>query len=126
MRKLWRLTCALLATAVPAQADDGYYRPDQADAGELPYNNLCAECHRPDLTGAMGPALKGDAFRARWGGKTIDELYAYEHATMPAVNPGSVTPDLLWPITAFILMRNGLPAGHAPLDSATASKVLPK
>ncbi len=126
MQTLWRPICALLAMAGSAQAHDGYYQADQAISGELPYNNLCAECRRPDLTGAMGPALKGDGFRARWGGKTVNDLYAYEHATMPAVNPGSVTPDLLWPVTAFILMRNGLPAGDAPLDSVTAAKVLPK
>ncbi len=126
MRKLFGLIVALLFAASPARAEDGYYRADQASAGELPFNNLCAECHRPDLSGAMGPPLKGDAFRARWGGKTVNDLCAYEHATMPAVNPGSVTPDLLWPITAFILMRNGLPSGDARLDSMTAAKVLPK
>lgn len=126
MRKLFGLIVALFFAAGPARADDGYYRADQAISGELPFNNLCAECHRPDLSGAMGPALKGDAFRSRWGGKTVNDLYAYEHATMPAVNPGSVTPNLLWPITAFILMRNGLPSGVEPLDSATAAKVLPK
>jgi mono/diheme cytochrome c family protein len=123
---LGTLTLALSFAAPASGADGGFYAASQAQAGLILYNDQCAECHRPDLTGAMGPALKGAAFTARWGGRAISDLFAYEHRTMPAVNPGAVPPEELWPITAYILERNGLPAGNAALDESTAGRILPK
>lgn len=32
-------------------ANDGWYTADQADRGHQDFNNHCAQCHRPDLTG---------------------------------------------------------------------------
>ncbi len=32
-------------------ANDGWYTADQANRGHQDFNNRCAECHRPDLTG---------------------------------------------------------------------------
>ena len=50
-----------LGSSVGARAanSDGWYTPDQAAHGHIVFNSYCAECHRPDLTGAMGPALIG-------------------------------------------------------------------
>ena len=65
-------TGAALAVAAlrDAQADTatkkkGWYTVAQANRGHQLYNNYCAECHMPDLTGAMGPALKGKRFLQR-------------------------------------------------------------
>jgi mono/diheme cytochrome c family protein len=103
----------------------GWYTAAQAEAGQMLFNNYCAECHRPDLTGADGPALKGAAFLKTFGGQPLSDLYGIEHTTMPAVNPGSLPDAIVLPITAFILEQNGLPAGEAPLDKATLSRTLP-
>jgi mono/diheme cytochrome c family protein len=109
-----------------AAADDGWYTQAQATRGHQLFNNQCAQCHRPDLTGAAGPALVGPTFLAKWGGKPLSELYTFEHEKMPAVNPGSVPPDQLWMITAYILQKNGFAAGDAEIGDAAAPRKLAK
>jgi hypothetical protein len=69
----------------------------------------------------MGPALVGDAFLKQWSNKPITDLYSFEHSSMPANNPGSVPADKLWAITAFILQKNGFPAGSTALAQPTAT-----
>lgn len=113
---------ALWATLSKA-ADASWYTAPQAEQGHDLFNNHCAECHRPDLTGAMGPALVGSAFKARWGGKSIESLYQFEHQNMPATNPGSLPGDQVMQITAYILQKNGLPAGSTPLTESTAAQL---
>jgi mono/diheme cytochrome c family protein len=115
-------------TAPGRSADaKGWYTQAQAEQGHQLFNNYCAECHRPDLTGAMGPALVGDAFLKRWGNKPLGDLFGFEHSQMPAVNPGSVPDDRMWAITAYILEKNGFPAGSTALGQATgAARTLAK
>ncbi len=108
-----------VAAATPPH---GFYTTAQAEAGHDAFNNHCAECHRPDLTGAMGPALIGRPFFQHWGGQTVEALYQFEHTRMPATNPGSLPPDQVLAITAYILKRNGLPAGSTILDEAAAKQ----
>ena len=108
-----------------ASSGGGWYTAVQATSGQQLFNNYCAECHRPDLTGADGPALKGPAFLKVFGGQPLSDLYGVEHTTMPAVNPGSLPASTLLPITAFILQENGLPAGEVPLDHAALTRTLP-
>lgn len=125
------LAVASLAGAGAAAAQEaapdaaGWYSAAQAASGQQLFNNYCAECHRPDLTGADGPALKGAAFLKVFGGQPLSDLYGVEHTTMPAVNPGSLPASTLLPITAFILQQNGLAAGDAPLDQASLGRTLP-
>jgi mono/diheme cytochrome c family protein len=122
------LTAAAMALAAfstsTAFADDGWFQQAQATTGHQTFNNYCAQCHGPELTGAAGPALIGPSFLAQWSNKPLSDLYAYEHQNMPATNPGSIPADQLWKITAYILQKNGLPSGNT--DVATnASRVLP-
>jgi S-disulfanyl-L-cysteine oxidoreductase SoxD len=116
----------VLVIARPALAADGWYSQAQATRGHQLFNNQCAQCHRPDLTGAAGPALVGATFLAKWGNKPLSDLYGFEHQYMPATNPGSVPPDQLWAITAYILQKNGFAAGSSDLGDAAASRVLTK
>jgi mono/diheme cytochrome c family protein len=113
---------ALAFALIPlsASAAAGWYTKAQAEKGHQLFNNYCAQCHRPDLSGAAGPALVGPTFLGKWGGKTVSDLYAFEHEKMPAINPGSMPPDQLWPITAYILEKNGFKAGSTELDDKTA------
>lgn len=110
----------LLVSVGPAVAVDGYFTSKQADAGHLDFNNHCAECHRPDLTGALGPALVGDTFQAHWGGKPVKALYDFAHNNMPQLAPGSLPVDDYYAVTAYILQKNGLPAGEKALSEDTA------
>jgi S-disulfanyl-L-cysteine oxidoreductase SoxD len=107
-------------------ADSGWFTQAQATRGHQLFNNQCAQCHRPDLTGAAGPALVGPAFLAKWGNKPVSDLYSFEHQYMPAVNPGSVPPDQLWTITAYILQKNGFPSGNSDLSEAASTRTLTK
>lgn len=115
-------TALAVATLPVSQADTstatkqkGWYTASQANRGHQLFNNYCAQCHMPDLTGAMGPALKGQQFLSAWGTRTLGELLTFEHQNMPANNPGSVSDKQLSDITAYILKKNGFPAGNTPL-----------
>lgn len=120
------LLASLTGLASPGLAQQaGWYAAAQAEAGHPLFNNYCAECHRPDLTGAQGPALKGPGFLQRWTGQPLSALYGFEHQTMPATEPGSLGDDKLLPITAYILQRNGYAAGDAALDQSTLARTLP-
>ena len=117
--------CALFVLTRPVSAaDTGWFTQAQAAHGHQLFNNNCAQCHRPDLTGAAGPALVGPEFLAKWGNKPLSDLYQFEHQYMPAVNPGSVPPDQLWAITAYILQKNGFAAGATDLGDGASARVL--
>jgi S-disulfanyl-L-cysteine oxidoreductase SoxD len=107
-----------------ADGGDGWYTPDQAAHGHVTFNSFCAECHRPDLRGAMGPALVGDAFLQTWANRPLGDLFTFVHTKMPANNPGSVPEDKLWIITAYILQKNGFPSGNTPLGAQAEGRVL--
>jgi mono/diheme cytochrome c family protein len=106
-------------------ADSGPFTTQQAENGHVLFNNNCAQCHRPDLSGAMGPALTGDQFKAKWGDKTVAELRTYIHENMPKTAPHTLTDDKLDPIVAWILQKNGTQGGDKPLtkDTAESAKV---
>jgi len=116
----------VLSVGARAANSDGWYTPDQAAHGHIVFNSYCAQCHRPDLTGALGPALIGNAFLEAWLNKPLGDLYEFEHTQMPANNPGSVPADKLWTITAFLLQKNGFPAGSTPLGEQAAGRTLAK
>ena len=121
------LMCAggAASSGVRAAGDNGWYTQDQATRGHQLFNNYCAQCHRPDLTGAAGPALVGDVFLKQWSNRPLNDLFSFEHSNMPATNPGSVPDDIMWSITAYILQKNGFPAGSIALSQpAGASRVL--
>jgi mono/diheme cytochrome c family protein len=118
------LGSAMISTAALAEA--GPFTQQQADDGKTKYNNHCATCHRPNLQGGQGPALTGDAFKGKWGGKPVTELRDYIHKTMPPTAPNSLPDDQLDPIMAFILSKNGAQPGDKPLSKESASAQFPK
>lgn len=107
-----------------ANSEESWYTSDQSKAGHQLFNNYCAECHGPDLSGGMGLALIGPTFKQRWGGKSVERLYQFEHHEMPAINPGSLTAKELLPITAYILEKNGMPAGCTALSEKTGQRLM--
>ena len=123
--------CALVGASFAkaqqtSQATTGWFQQAQADQGHQLFNNYCAECHRPDLTGALGPALKGSAFLNKWTGKPLMALYGFEHSKMPANSPDSLPDADYITITAYILQQNGYAAGSAPLNRVMIGRTLPK
>ena len=119
---LLTLSCPVPGFADPRSktASPGPFTQDQASKGELVFNDYCAECHRPDLTGALGPSLVNDAFKAQWSGKPVSDLRDWIRANMPPNAPGTLPDEQLDPILARILQRNGIAPGEKPLDAQSA------
>lgn len=128
IRALLALSLALVAAAAlavpPAGAQTtGVYSAAQAKAGAELYAAQCSSCHGAKLEGVAGPALAGDAFLARWSGKTAADLHDFVAALMPQNNPGSLKPDEYLALAAFLLQQNKYPAGTAALTAAKLKTV---
>ena len=54
---------------------DGAYTAAQAKRGQASYEAHCMICHRADLGGFSGPALKGDLFIDRWREFNLNVLF---------------------------------------------------
>ena len=101
---------------------DGVYSEAQAKRGETAYGQACAPCHGPDLGGVdSAPSLSGPEFLAGWNDQTLDDLFERIRATMPADAPGSLSRLQYVDIVAFILAKNGFPAGQTELPPLNPS-----
>jgi mono/diheme cytochrome c family protein len=109
-----------------APGSAGWYTATQAANGAKAYQNACSSCHGAKLQSGMAPALVGKQFWLAYGGKKVSTLWSEVHTKMPMSAPGSVSAKNSINIMAFLLQKNGIPAGTAALDdSADLSKVLP-
>lgn len=97
----------------------GWFTADQAAHGARDYKEHCSGCHGPDLAGGKGPALVGDAFLAKWGRRTLAELYGFAHGRMPLNAPGALEQQQYADIAAYVLSRNGFVPGTTPLAAGT-------
>jgi mono/diheme cytochrome c family protein len=104
----------------------GWYTVTQAANGAKAYQSACSSCHGAKLQGGMAPALVGKQFWLAYGGKKVSTLWSEVHTKMPMSAPGSVSAKNSTNIMAFLLQKNGVPAGTTPLDDTVdLSKVLP-
>jgi len=111
---------AVAAIGAQAQAASaGVYAAEQATRGEVVYKEQCAACHGDDLKGNdIIPGLTGDAFAANWRGKSVGDLFEKINMTMPALSPGSLTPEQTADLVALILSVAKYPAGTTDLASS--------
>ena len=95
------------------------YTPEQAKRGETIFKDNCSVCHAEDLTGADGPALKGEPFTLIWEGRSLDRLFQRLRRMPPRKAPLELeeSRDAL----AFILQANGYPAGERELSTDPSS-----
>jgi mono/diheme cytochrome c family protein len=115
-----------LALAQNSPGSTGWYTTGQATNGAKAYQNACTSCHGAKLQGGMAPALVGKQFWLDYGGKKVSALWSAVHTKMPMSAPGSVSAKNSTNIMAFLLQKNGVPAGTTPLDDTVdLSKVLP-
>jgi alcohol dehydrogenase (cytochrome c) len=112
---------AMAASAAEAKSD-GYYTAAQAARGATAYTQYCGQCHGANLQGDAGPALSGQTFRQGYGGGTVEQLYDFISRQMPQNEPGSLTQRQYIDVTAYILSRNGFPAGSLAMTTASMSK----
>jgi hypothetical protein len=106
---------------------DGVFTDAQAARGATAYEAACAGCHRADLGGGTGPALRDQRFAREFAGKDLTSLFTRVAATMPRNAPGSLGDNVSLDIVAHLLKENGFPAGTRELaaDALDAVRVLP-
>jgi len=110
--------------AVGPSVLDGVYTSAQARRGQEQFDRHCASCHRRDLGGLSGPALKGDRFLDQWREFPLEVLFNDMRSQMPLGNPGVLPASTYLDISAYLVEANGLPAGHGELTQEVAAKVL--
>ena len=114
---------AALTTHPLAAQGSGPYTADQAKAGAAIFAAQCSECHGANLEGQTGPQLAGPDFIGKWSGETADDLRDVIANEMPLTNPGSLKPDQVLSVLAYILQQNKYPAGTDPLTAAKTKSV---
>ena len=118
------LTLAVGAVAFPAAQElsapsvrDGVYTNEQADRGEVLYDDQCAVCHGAirQFVPEMAALLGDHNFRNAWRGRSLGEMFGYIRETMPQDAPGTLSGAQTAEIIAHMLRGNRLPAGEAAL-----------
>jgi mono/diheme cytochrome c family protein len=67
---------------------DAVYTSAQARRGQAQFEEHCAACHRSDLGGIAGPALKGDRFLDQWREFPLNVLVNDMRTQMPQRDGG--------------------------------------
>ena len=102
---------------------DGVYTNDQASRGKDVYLNSCRSCHTP-------VSHTGATFNKWWRGKHLSDLFAFISTRMPKNDPGSLAPEDVADVMAYLLKMNAMPVGPAELpadvDSLKPIRIEPK
>ena len=121
-----------LSPAMHAQqartANDGVYTDAQATRGRGLYHERCALCHGDTLEGGLAPPLSGSVFIAAWGAQPLWDLVSKIRNTMPANDPGKLTPSQSADLVAHLLQAGKFPSGRTELgadEAALKAIVLP-
>jgi mono/diheme cytochrome c family protein len=102
---------------------DSVYSDAQAKRGDSLYHVTCNKCHGDTLgggtatTGEDSPPLAGATFLGNWYGVSVAELYDKIRNGMPPDNPKTIDPQVVVDVMAFLLNKNGFPAGAADLPN---------
>lgn len=104
------------AATANAASPPALFTSAQATAGVAVFARNCAMCHGAALQGMSGPALVGQSFASASNNYTIGAIFSEIAEQMPAGAPGSLTHDQDAQAMAFILSKNGYPAGSKALD----------
>ena len=117
-------TFAGRGSALPAQGKtqwDGVFTDAQATRGSAVYAKSCSSCHGDSLQGKdEAPSLSGSEFAAAWNELSLNELFERMRKTMPKDTPGSLAREQYADVLAFVLQKNGAPAGKSELPSEAA------
>ena len=100
------------ATAPPV------YTAAQAARGKALYDENCAMCHAPDLTGSpMAPPLGREMFLS--GRRSFRQIFDYMQLSMPVFSPNGLSRQQNADILALMLQNAGFPAGSKELPTAS-------
>ena len=93
----------------------GVYVAKQADAGQEIFEATClGGCHNIS-------SHRGVAFKMRWEGWSLFELFDLISNEMPKDDPGSLTPADAGNLVAYLLKLNAVPAGKEELSIEPAA-----
>ena len=110
------------AGQAPGTVLDGVYSEAQAKRGEMLYADTCGICHGDTPIGTtVAPTLIGGDFLADFGGMSVGDLFSKVLKTMPADDPGTLTPAQAADALAFIFSQNKWPAGQNDLSTDMAA-----
>jgi mono/diheme cytochrome c family protein len=96
------------ATANSLSTLSGVYTDEQASRGKDVYAGSCRSCHTP-------ASHTGATFNKWWRGKHLSDLFLFVSTTMPKNDPGSLAPDDVADVMAYLLKMNAMPVGKAEL-----------
>jgi mono/diheme cytochrome c family protein len=99
---------------------DGVFSSEQSRRGEMQYLEACKRCHQRDLRGDFiedAPPLVGEEFLSEWAPWTVGDLFEFLTEDMPPKRKDrlELTPEIYVDILAYILEKNGFPAGQVEL-----------
>ncbi len=120
MRRSVFIAPLLFAASASAQI----FTVAQADAGRALYAQSCAGCHGANFEGSGdAPPLSGSTFLLKWRPKMVSELFGEILQNMPTTNPGSLGEAASLAATAYLLQRNGAPAGAQALTPGATTLI---
>ena len=93
---------------------DGVYTTAQATKGADLFAGYCRSCHTVETHASP-------AFRSKWLGRSLGELFGYMRREMPKNEPGSMSDDEYALALAYVLQANRMPAGSEPLAADSAA-----
>ena len=117
-------TTALAASPTAANTiAAGVFSSGQRERGEIEYMRTCKRCHQRDLAGDFiedAPPLIGDEFMSNWKPWTLGDLFEFLTTDMPPKpkERREMSAENYADILAFILDKNGFPAGNDELPPA--------
>jgi cytochrome c len=100
------------------------YTKTQATAGAKVYTARCEVCHGAHLEGVNGPPLVGHniAVLGEKNHLTVGDFFQFITQQMPLNAPGSLSHADYVNVLAYLLQKNGYPAGSKPLTYSGAMK----
>ena len=100
-----------------------------ATEGAAVYNQKCAACHGPNATGSAlhrGLVPLGNAKPVKIPFSLVPyatTVWDFINRAMPQTRPGSLTPDEVYAVTAYVLYRNDVIKETDVLDAMSLPKV---
>jgi mono/diheme cytochrome c family protein len=96
----------------------GVYTDEQASRGKDVYAGSCRSCHTP-------ASHTGATFNKWWRGKRLSDLFLFVSTRMPKNDPGSLSPDDVADVMAYLLKMNAMPVGkeELPPDADSLKKI---
>ncbi|HEY4303121.1 MAG TPA: c-type cytochrome [Gemmatimonadaceae bacterium] len=92
----------------------GVYTTEQANRGKQVYAGSCRSCHSPT-------SHTGQLFQDWWQNKRLSELYNFIATQMPKNDPGTLAPEDVADVVAYLLKMNDMPTGKSELYPDTDS-----